>query len=316
MATPFTPSTVNDDTTINDTTLRKHVPNINGATYWASIEPYIRQGLALHVIPFIGQTLYDTTMALADTDASKQQLLDAIAYYGVVVAYPKMSSIIADAGVQVPGGGEGSSPISLWQYKTAYLDLTVTADKHLDRFMIGQDIPDTAEARMLLFDSVTEFQSFHNIHNSLRTYKSLVPYARKAYERYLAPYLSEVIDDLKTADTPQLKQLRYKAQLALSELTIYIAGPNLSILVDGDGMRTLSSSDALVGTAAAGYREALALVLQRSEQAGKTFLADLQSFIVLNIDDYSTLEATGRFTELNESVHTVETDSAVGFFFN
>ena len=318
IALPFTSTKTKP--TIVDVGLNLHVGIFTVNTSWSVIEPYCREAVKLQVVPFIGRACYLSILAEGETGEHWDGLRDTVAHYTASIAYPRMGSVVSDAGVMSGTGGEGSMPVSLWQSKVTHLALVKAADEHMDRLAIAIDndpgftMDSGVEQKARLLPNTQTFTRYHHISNSLRTYRALVPSIEEAIELRLRPIMMGYVDEMPAG--PVYDVLAEKARRLLAKYTIIQAAPALTILVDGSGMKTLSSSDALVGVAAAGYREALANLVATTQDIADTLKADLVAWIRTNINDLPELRATGYYDVAIDSpyVYGDEDGGAVGFF--
>ncbi len=303
------------DANVGQTNFKLHYPEVNHQMAWLDLLPYVEQATDLFVMPYVGQAMYDAVVNvyLAGTPSlnSKQlrflELLQrAVAYYTMLHAMPKKLGVVASMGTVTNSPQGGAVPQSLGAFKNQLWSITKDADRFLDELMdflqkeVNANNSDFSawkssdaytEGKSDYFRSTKEFQGYHNICRSHRTFLALLPYIKKAQDKYILPIIGEdqhaalttAIKD-NTASTVQ-KDLIEAIRKSLAEWTIYMAVPALTVLIEEDGIKVVSRTDGMdtrSAVASAFYKEAAVAHQAAAEENGRTFRGDLIDFLYKN----------------------------------
>lgn len=312
------PGAVEATANVGNSNFKSHYPEVNRSMAWLELVPYIEQATDTYVLPYIGSGMYNAIVTAyhADTltDAVLLKALNmmqrAVAYYTIMHALPKKLGVIASMGAvnQTPSGG--AAPISQWTYHNQLMSITKDGDTYMDALLqefhaqvvAGNDDfdpwknhPAFMEGKSDYFRSVKEFQGYHSINNSHRTFLAIIPYITKATKRYILPIIGEaqhalLVTAIKTGGVSNAENaLIDKIRTCLAEWTLYMAIPALTVLIEGDGIKVISSTDGMstrANVTSAFYKEAAKDHQYACESAGKTFRADLIEFLFKNSSDY------------------------------
>lgn len=193
---------------VADTDFEAYYPRINKNTAWALLNPYINDSCDKYIIPYIGETFFNTLITRStanDVTAAETKALvllkRATAYYTAMYAYPKEQDVFSDIGTsQHNAEHTNATPVAV--YKSKLWDLTITADGHLDallqflevrvkggdtRFDTFKNSDEYNSGKVDLFTHTFDVQMFHNINNSRRVYLSLLPSLRDAVDLHIIP---------------------------------------------------------------------------------------------------------------------------------
>ena len=321
------------DAQVGQTNFKSHYPEVNHSMAWLELLPYIEQATDLFVMPYVGQAIYDAvvdvyqagTPALSTKQARFLELLQrAVAYYTIVHALPKKISVVASMGAVTNNPQGGAIPAPLWGFKNQLWSVTKDADRFLDElldflqvevnagnteFNLWKNSAAYVEGKSDYFRSTKEFQGCHNISRSHRTFMALLPYIKKAQDKYILPIVGqEQHDALVTAikaNTATLIQTKLIEQIrrCLAEWAVYMAVPALTVLIEEDGIKVVSRTDGMDtrnGVASAFYKEAAVAHQLAAESEGRTFRADLIDFLYKNEADFP-LWVAGEFYTSNST---------------
>ena len=308
-----------DEAQVGETNFKAHYPEVNHSMLFDELRPYIEQATDLYVLPYISQAMYDSVIDIYHSgsptlNAKQSRFLEllqrAVAYYTMMHALPKKLGVLASMGNVTPNPSGGAIPISNVSFKNQLWSVTVDADRFLDELlMFLQEEVNVANAdfnawknsaaytvgKSDYFRSPLEFQEYHNILRSHRTFIALLPHIKKSLDRYILPILGEdqhsaLVTAIKanTASSAQLKLIGM-IRKSLAEWSIYTAVPALTVLIEGDGIKVVSRTDGMDtrnSVAAQFYKEAAMAHQMASEELGRTFRADMIDFLYQNKDDY------------------------------
>ncbi len=309
---------------VKDYDLKTYYPDINMNMPWANISPYMREAINSFVLPYVGDTLYDEivdTLQAGDamTPAVEKfvdYLRDVCARYMVMVAHLNKTQVLASMGAVSNVATEGTTGTSLWEYKTKLWAVSQAADRILEEMLgylqkqveanVTYFVTNWAETTAYtalssgLFRQVSDFQTFHNINNSLKTFKSLVPFAKEVEERIILPLLAQdqydrlleaITENDATADEIKLLD---KVRKVVAKYAVYEASIGLAIISEQDGFRVISSTDAIDQRAYSSevITQAIQGIREHAERSGKTAVGDLVSFLATNKADFPLWEAS------------------------
>lgn len=303
---------------VSDFDFKKGYPDVNQNMAWANIETYARQAVRSYILPLVGRDLYDdictkiaaNSLTTAQTEFA-EMLRDVAALYTVMVALPRKKTIIASMGAVENTASDGTTASSLWGFKTTMWAVTQDADRMMDELLAfiettaatsgetyfntnWKSKPVADVAATAFFRNVGDFQKYHPISRSLRTFRALQPIINEEAERQILPILRRPQFDalaaaLKTGtSTTAQTALAHQVRKALAKWAVWQATMTLPVLPDQDGFRVISNIDAVdqksysqevMSQAIQGLREG-------AERSAKTCTADLIEFLYANQADY------------------------------
>lgn len=301
---------------VGQSNFKAFYPEINRSMAFLELKPYIEQAVDTYVIPYISQEQYDSVLTLYHngTVLSTEQarflelLQRAAAYYTVMHALPKKLGVLASMGAVQNAPNGGSTGISQWNYHNQLLSITKDADRFLDAllsYLEGHLSVFTGWAgsaaytkgKSVYFRTVSEYQEYHGIGDSFRTFVALVPYMKKATEKYILPIIGNGLHtELNTAllaqnTTEEQDALIHQIRRCLAEWTMYMGIPSLMVVVEHDGIKVISNTDGMAtrgNTTSAFLKEAAQIHQYQCEENARTFRADLIDFLNTNQADYPT----------------------------
>lgn len=300
--------------TVGDTNFKRHYPEVNHSMLWLELLPYVEQATDLFVVKYIGPEVYDaltTKYQNGETLSTKEQRLlellqRVVAYYTIAHALPKKLSVVSTMGNMANSPEGGALPVSQWSHKNTLWSVTKDADRFLDEALayLQTDVDSDSPAfspwksstaytydKADYFRSTQDFQGYHNIAGSHRTYRALLPYIKKAQDKYIIPILGEtqhnaLVTAIKNNNATEIqKKLIEAIRKCLAEYTIFLAVPALTVLIEEDGMKLVSRTDnmdAKTNVASAFFKEAAAGHQLTAGDNGRTFQADLIDFLGKN----------------------------------
>ena len=316
------------DALIYHTDYAAHYTEINSSSSFAAVEATLKQAIRLYIIPFISKAYYDeiTSKYHADTlDESEEEVFELLqttsAYYREMYVYAKKIDRSSDAGnFQATPERVGTG---LGMFKSKLLDLTLTADMHLDLLLaaIEREVAasntlfDTykfsseySAQRADLFRSVEEVQRYHNINSNRRIYLAMLPYFADAARLYVLPQIGQDMynelvqqynDNVLTSNNAVL--LEY-VRHTLIKFAMMCASDADAFSVEGDAIRIVSNTEGF------DRREAAIAERRRSNQSfrikmenvGNQYLSDLAAFLKAKKDLYPTFNQN---FDINDNVN-------------
>lgn len=310
----FKPKVSTQFTHVKDYNFREHYPGAHANLAWDTLEPFIRQATKSHILTYIGKEQYDdlTTEYHNDSLSEEQKelvehLQDAIAYYTAYDAMPILNTNIAAMGVQQAAANDSSSvPTNQWSYKNTRWQTIQKADTFLDQalaylednlsdFTIYQSSGAYRIHTSNFFTTTTTLNAYLNIQSSRRSFSVLSKYLIKAEERYLLPILGDqFFNDLKTklkdnTLTNLQKTLIPYLQRVVSEYGLFEAIPHLTLIIESDGFKIISSGDGMddrKNLTNFTHRDAIESLKYKAEENGRTYTADLIKFLFKKVEDY------------------------------
>lgn len=298
--------------TVGETNFKRHFPEVNHSMLWLELLPYVEQATDLFVLKYIGTEVYDAltakyqagTPALTSKETRLLELIQrAVAYYTISHAMPKKLSVMASMGNMTKAPEGGAVSVSQWAHKNGLWSISKDADRFMDEVLryLQDDVNGETPAfaawktssaytydKADYFRSALEFQGYHNIAGSLRTYTALLPYIKKAQDKYVLPILGKtqhaaLVNAIKNNTATDIqKELIDAVRKCLAEYTIYLAVPALTVLIESDGIKIVSQTDNMdskSNVASAFYKEAAVGHQLSAEENGRTFQADLIDFL-------------------------------------
>ncbi len=304
------------DPTIIDTNIVDHYPTLNANTSWQVFKPFVRQATQKKLMPYLGRTLYNVIIASGDNtyDDVIEQLRDALAHYSVAIALPKLLTVIGEAGVG-QNVSEKFQNTNQWSYKNTLWDATQQADSFLDVALAQLSEINTPEVeawknskhyqrhRPNWLSTLEAFERYHSLMGSRRTYIALVPYIEKAIDRFLMPVLGDTLEIRLRQNEPAtslISEVTRRIERMLAAYAIYMAVPNLMMVIEGDGFKTISQLDGydqrtnIVSTSG---KEAVVGLRSDAERTAKKARADLTSFLLKHKEELPEFLASPSYAE-------------------
>ncbi|RAJ94208.1 hypothetical protein LX87_04093 [Larkinella arboricola] len=252
---------------INDIlTFKAQVGGIQKTMNWPTWEPYIRGAEIRHIIPAIGEELYDELAAVTTPTPEQKKLLDrlrpALAFFAYLDAIPYLVTATGDAGL-VMNTPANTANITKWMYVTLVKDAAAKADQwfetalswlehHADQFPTWTASPSYTVTRGRIIASATEWsRAFPAGRESRRLFLSVRNYLHNSEVDFLMPLLgpalySGLITKLKTAPLTlfvQEAEVLRLSRLAIANHAFAEAIPFLNINED---FRIVSETDGIV----------------------------------------------------------------------
>lgn len=318
---------------IGDSNFEEHYPQVHKNKQWKSLEPHIRNATLVHLLPYLGSKMYDklierTQEDPATTNASADlvilHLRDALANYTIYKAMPSLNVVITDMGVQQYASSEGTSnPSNQWSFKTARAEALKTADQMMDTalklmelevaegntyFDDWKDSTEYKDTGSILFRQTIDMDKYLNIQGSRRSFISLSKFMKKSEEFDLEPIIGEKLleklSEYVRSDSNNIAMagLQKYATRMVAELGLAKAIPHLSILVEGDGFKVMSSSDGMddkknILKVAIGPLEALK---ESAIKDGKTYRASLIEYLHENKESFPEWMETDYYKQFTQ----------------
>lgn len=311
---------------VSDTNFKDFYQNVNKNIHWATFLPDVRRVSRDIIAPAITEEFYAYlldqyhTNASALTDAENavlEYLQDAAAFYTVWKLSPKHNVTIGEMGVQEQSGTDGTStPSSQWRYKNFHWNIMKEADELLDRALAylekNQDSFTTFKnnkANLIINDSYVrhtdDYQEFIHIHDSRRTFTKLIPSLRKAQREVIEKMLGyeyhvELLTQLQggtlTAENEKVVKLVQELQVYQS---LQYALPHLSVVIESDGIKLVTSTDGMNSKQTA-HDERLAALKHRNDKDVDKAHQNLIEFLYSNEDDYPTWKNSDAYTYFDQ----------------
>lgn len=305
------------DPEVQHTNFKTFYPEVNHSMAWDELAPYVEQATEIYVLPYVGSDTYDPIADAFETDggtslSGKQKelmrlLQRAIAYYTIAHALPKKLTVMASMGAVNANPSGGAVPPAQWMFKNALWSVTKDADTFLDAalaylqkevatFTAWKASDAYSEGKADFFRSVKEFQAYHHIGSSFRTFLALLGYIQKATDRYIRTILGDsLLDELVTAVkgggalSDDQKKLLHYVRSALAPWSVFMAIPHLTCIVEQDGLKVVSSTDGMDSrgnATSAFYKEGIDRHRMSCEDNGRTAQADLVEFLFKKSADF------------------------------
>jgi len=306
---PIFKSTFGTPNKVGDTNFSEHYPSVNKNMEWSQLAPYIKQSIRTYIIPFIGVDMYDAIATAYEnntTDEIEKEtidlLQDAVAYYSIYHAMPKLNAVIAERGVQEQNDSKGTSrSISMWRFKNTRWDVMMNADNYLDQLLAHME--EGVENEVLFFDDwknsdaykngrsdffrgTNDLNSFLKINNSRKTFLALLPYLKKVEQLSLVNVLCEdQYEAILDPETKKEEQLYFLCRNYIAWSALEMAIPELRVYLDGDGVQFVMTTDGMNITKEA-YESGVAAYQHRSKMNAEKAGADLMYFLQKYAEDF------------------------------
>lgn len=252
----------------------EHYENINQGVKWKNLKTAIRKvtrdilvpALSLEFYTYISTKYQDDAANLSAAELYVIELLqDAVAEYTAWHCSRQKLIVIGDAGLRVNlDGANQSRPPTAWEIIHTFWKVMADADSHLDAALAFIDdkkrtentdpFPnfDSEKVKMVVskffVSNVDAFEKFVSLSGSRRTFMALYGNLNKANKNIKAILGKDLFDFTLTRH--KSNELEEKELELLELLQEYIANyalwhglPRLSVLVEHDGVKVLTSMD-------------------------------------------------------------------------
>lgn len=319
-----TSNTGNLPATVGHSNFQEHYGGVNVQTSWAGLVPSIKTATKEHLIPAIGQELYDAIVddyhnAPGGITGERLTFLEGcqevIALFSMLYVAPEMNINFSNMGAVEKGSSQGPvMPVAQWRYKDFKYDLAKRADRALDRliallekytaediafFMSWTTSEVYAEVRTSFFSSADQFNKYVKIGKSRRMFASLYPgiiHAEEKVDQLICEdQFNALVDAIKNDDATDPEKVllerirRYVAAAAIAQQV-----PGLCVTLDTHGLQMSSYTDGMDNKAHPGsmFRgaEMVGAFVRRMEQDADTYFREMVGYIHLKIDDYPLIK--------------------------
>jgi len=309
---------------VKDYDFKAHYPDVNMNTPWANISPYLRHAIRTYVLPYIGKTLYNDICdkiqeeeVLSDEQTEFAEMLkDVCAHYAIMHMLPKKKTIVASMGAVENVATEGTTASSLWAFKTTMWSLVNDADRMMDEMLsFLQEMVEADESYFVtnwkdepaydavstgFFRQTADFEPYHPIGKTLRTFKSIVPFITEVSERIILPIVCQeqydrLLEAVKDNDaTANEAKLLHHVRKVVAKWSVYEAAVGLPIIAERDGFRVISNTDAIDQRAYLQdtITQAIQGLREHSERTARNAEADLVAFLYDNKADFPLWEVS------------------------
>ena len=251
----FTPGTK-----VKDSNFKEYYPSVNANMDFCTIEPYIKKAVEKYIRPYFGEYYMDIYEALMETGTSDAKMLRlgeflryALANYTIYDMVPFVNTVISDMGVR-QNSNETSVPIEAWRYKNMRWQALIEADAMMD---IALDYIYTHKADFAGYEHKTYsiwipttqvLEEYLNI-SGRRAYMKMSGWLGEGEEEVKCllgkDQYEDLLDKLEAGTLTDIDNgLIRKIRAYVSDFAMEKAITRLSIMIDGDGLKLLSSTDA------------------------------------------------------------------------
>lgn len=273
MVTLFKPTDNIENPSVGDMGFLSHYPDVITNTAWAEIQPFVEDAIRQNIAPYIGDVLLTDIAEKIEIDATLNAsqtefihlLRRATAYYAACLFIPSKHTITASAG-EIQNNSNQASPASLSSLKFKLWQVTLQADKHMDillefmekqvflnntYFNLWKESSAYKKGTSPFFRHTTAFNYYYNIFESRRTFLALIPHINDICEDIITPVIcndlfialkTQLESDTLTDDNSTLLHIIRKA---VAYLAVAKAAPYLSIVVESDGFKIVSSTEGM-----------------------------------------------------------------------
>lgn len=335
---PGTPENANK-TTVGDSNFKSHFAQVQKNMAWETLQPFIRQATKLYLVKWIGQEMYDKVATMYDSGTPNavqtefiERLQDAVAYYTMYLATPQLNLTTGDLGVGQHSDSERTfERTTQWAFKNALWNMIQQADQFLDKALEYADeqvdggnswFDEYAEStawtsKYPYFPTTASLQEHIDIRDSRRTYLSMVKYSGTAFDKNLLAIIGkdmhdELVEEIQGSTlTAENTLLVEKIRRSLSYYTLAESLPHMRVVLDGDGVKTVSSTDFYDASRTAGDEMIVDLRMKSLENA-RMYRAEINKFLYQNADDYPTWKDSDRYITDSNRSYTITSDDRTG----
>jgi hypothetical protein len=273
MVTLFKSADNIENPSVGDMGFLSHYPDVNTNTAWVEILPFVEDAIRQNIAPYMGDELLtdiadkiENHIILNTSQIVFVELLRrATAYYAACLFIPSKHTTTASAG-EMQNNSNQASPASLSSLKFKLWQVTLQADKHMDillefmekqvfinntYFDLWKESTAYKKGTSPFFRHTTAFNYYYNIFESRRTFLALIPHINDVCEDIITPVICNDLfleikeqlesDSLSDANSTLLHHIRK----TVAYLAVAKAAPYLSIVVESDGFKIVSSTEGM-----------------------------------------------------------------------
>lgn len=321
--------------TVNNTDFQDYYGGINAQTSWKSLLPAIKTATKEHLIPAIGQELYDDIADLyhtseEDVKDEKKEFLqsckEVVALFAMLHLGPELNISFSNMGAVEKGSSQGPvMPVAQWRYKEFKYEHAKRADRSLDRlisllegyvkeditfFNVWKDSVAYLDVRTSFFESAVQFDQYVKINKSRRMFAAIKPGILWAEEDVLKLICQDQYDALK--DAVQDGDATNAEDALLDKIRRYVSAraiekeiSSLSVTIDAHGVSMSSYSDGVESKSHPGViargAEMVGAFVRKMQQNAEDYFRELVLFIHKNIDEYPLIKNSDCYTEYKPS---------------
>ena len=250
-----------------------HYADVNTNTAWSEILPAVEDAIGQYITPYLGNELLidiaEKTENSTQLNASQTEFLRllrrATAYYAATLFIPIKHTTTASAG-EMQNNSAHTSPASLSSLKFKIWQVTLQADKHMDAllaflekqvqanntyFNLWKESAAYIKGTSPFFRYTAVFQHYFNIFESRRTFLALINHISDVCEDVISPIIcDDLFIEIKTQIqagniSPDNDALLHHIRRTVAYLAVAKAAPFLSIVVESDGFKIVSSTEGM-----------------------------------------------------------------------
>lgn len=287
--------------------LKKYV-SIAQSFEFDDFQPYIQKAVNAFTYKYVGNLHTTLSSVSVGTNAeikneAREHLRSAIANFGMYIYLPLLQVQLDSSGISVNISENRKSP-EWWQTKDIRRELLRAGHESMDLLLAVLDanltvFTDYEESycqvnNELLVNNAVTFSKYYTIFDSRQTYLALMPIIRKVEDQYLHTFLCpELITELKTDVTGNLKAVKLALQKAIVAFTVAKVSSNGLFIFDERGLRIdfENMSDGRKENPSYGKSaEQLNSLAEEEISNGTQYLKLVTEIIEANIEDFDQCE--------------------------
>lgn len=287
--------------------LKKYV-SIAQSFEFDDFQPYIQKAVNAFTYKYVGSLHLALSDQATGTNATikneaREHLRSAIANFGMYIYLPLLQVQLDSSGISVNISENRKSP-EWWQTKDIRRELLRAGHESMDLLLAVLDanltvFTDYEESycqvnNELLVNNAVTFSKYYTIFDSRQTYLALMPVIRKVEDQYLHTFLCpELITELKTDVTGNLKAVKLALQKAIVAFTVAKVSSNGLFIFDERGLRIdfeNMSDGRKENTSYGKSAEQLNSLAEEEISNGTQYLKLVTEIIEANIEDFDQCE--------------------------
>lgn len=288
--------------TLKDYNFINFYPSINVELSWAELLPYIKQSYVKYMDSYIPDLLLLDIISYIDgeaVDAKYDKLVEllrtASAYYTIYTAMPHLNVTIGDMGVQ-ENSNERSTPAQAWRYKSTQWDAMIMADTMMDAalkylYQEQDHFTNFTPTGTDWFNTTEDLQKYLHL-SGRRAFVRIKGYLEEAESETECFLGAEFYAELLAIKAPSAKESKLISYIKkyISDYAYQMALPHLLMMIDGDGLKLISSTDNFntKSNAMISWSGGANMLLNHLKVDVKAKRSQIQSFLIANADDFPT----------------------------
>lgn len=243
---------------VSDTNILDFVVGLNPNTDFSSIKASFHNALDFHILPYLGEDLFNSITSNLDSDSKLLRYLrHAVAEYAVSYGFTKLRVIQGNAGV-MENKPNSSDPSPMWANNASKLLALLNGDRYMDLILAEAETAtgtaftafrntETYKSNISrLFKKTLDLHEHLNIMKSRRTFEVLLRYIKVVEDELSMNHCADAWIWNMASDSDLKKRAMNLVKRFVANKAFVRAAPFISLVTEADGFKAVSFSDSQI----------------------------------------------------------------------